>query len=70
MYESEIYMCSGQIMVQEFNLLRDTTDRKFIIKKTNDEDQTFETIVSNKQIICIHVYICICLFVSIRGQPQ
>ena len=33
------------------------TDKIFLIKKTDVEGQTFETIVSNKSIICIYIYV-------------
>ena len=41
-------------------------DKIFIIKKTGDDGQTFETIVSNKLIFMYGI----CLFASSREEPH
>ena len=45
------------------------TDKIFIIKKTDDEGQTFETKVSNNSYLYM-IYMYIYLFVSGRRQAQ
>ena len=41
-------------------------DKIFIIIKTVDESQIFETIFSNKS----NLYLCICLFASSKEKPH
>ena len=47
------YNNKTNLLIEWFNPW-ETTGRVFLIKKTNDEGRTFETIVSNKWIIYIH----------------